>query len=86
MKLKQCLKYFMVNLGNFLRVIWDTEVNVGQTDSFHDQRIKDAFPEAVISFGRFRLFSGKYWSGVFLSWIEKRLDLYTSFKHLQLVA
>jgi len=50
----------MVNLADFLRVIWDTEVNVGQTDSFHNQRMKDASPETVISFDRFRLSSRKY--------------------------
>lgn len=60
MKIKLSIKRFMVNLVNFLRVSRDTEVNVGQTGSFRNQRMKDASPEAVSYFGRFRLSPGKY--------------------------
>lgn len=74
MEIKQSLTHAIANLPNFLKVIWNTEVNVGQTGSFHNQRIKDVASEAAISFGRFRLSSGKYWPGFFFSWIRKGLD------------
>lgn len=59
-EIKTVLKIFHGQPRQLLEGDLRYEVNVGQTGSFHDQRIKDAFPEAVISFGRFRLFSGKY--------------------------
>lgn len=52
---------------------------VGQTGSFGSRRMKDVSPEAVISFGRFRLPSGKYWSVFFSLGLKK--DWTSNFKH-----
>lgn len=52
---------------------------IGQTGSFPNQGMKDVSPEAVVSFGRFRWSSGKYWSVFFSLGLEK--DWTSNFKH-----